>query len=104
MGKREQIKEIARFAALAVVHKIGGLLNPNAIYAEKYKKEYLNFVQQAENLLLGRNWNRQDREAIREETGKQAQLELRRREYIGEKKFEIMNGEIKVILDLLGIG
>ena len=94
MGKQEEIRRIARFIALAAVHKIGGLLNPSAIYAEKYKKEYGNFVQQAENILIGRNWNREDKEEIKTEARKQAHDELKRRGYIAERKFDILDREL----------
>ena len=101
MGKQKEIGEIAGFIAFAALHKIASLLNPSAIYAEKYRKEYTNFVKQAEHIFLGKNWNMDDKDKIRAEAQKQAHNALQSRDYIEKKKFKLLDREITEVLEEL---
>ena len=89
MGKNSNLKQLARFVALAVTHKIGQLINKDAIYAEKYSKEFENFIAQARIIKLRENWNNYDKEAIKKEAKIEAVKELTKKEFIGREKIYI---------------
>lgn len=98
MGKNDDIRELAKLLSFAVAHRIGQIINPDAIYAEKYQKESRNFVIQAEGINLGKHWNSYDKIIIKKEVRKKTLLELINKEHIADKKFEIMDEEINKIL------
>ncbi len=102
MGKNSNLKQLARFMALAVAHKIGQLMNLNAIYAEKYEKEYKNFMEQAKNIKSRENWNNANKEEIKKEVKSETIKELKRKSHIDDKKFDIMDNEIALSLKELG--
>jgi len=101
MGKNSNIKELARFVSLAVAHRIGKLMNPNALYAEKYEKESENFMLLAQNVKLRENWNIYDREIIKKEAKNKTISELTARKYLANQKFSLMDEEINKALKLL---
>ena len=57
MGKKRNIEKLIIFLALSLVHRIGGIVNPDAIYNEKYKKESETFLRMAKKIHLRENWN-----------------------------------------------
>jgi|SRR3989338_4197760 len=103
MGKNSNIKLMARFIALGASHKIGQIVSPNSIFAEKYGKESRNFIEQANNIKLRENWNSNDKEEIRKEVKSETIKELNRREHLNKSKFDVLDGVIENCLKELGL-
>ena len=103
MGKNSNLKILARFIALGVAHKVGQLINPNSLYAEKYDKESMNFMEQAKDIKQKENWNSYDKEEIRKEVKTETIKELNQRTYLDNKKFDITDSEIDKSLKEIGL-
>ncbi len=98
MGKRDNIKELAVFITQALAHRIGRIIDENALHAEKYRKETLNFMKLAEQVKMKENWNSSDLILLRETVKNNLERELARRTYIDNRKFDIMGEEIEKVL------
>lgn len=98
MGKRDNIRELAVFIMQAIAHRIGHIIDPNAIHAEKYRKEVINLMDRAKKVKIREHWNYSDLAAIKIEVKNKLVKELTRREYIDNKKFDIMDEEIEKAL------
>ena len=103
MGKNSNLKYLGRFIALAVSHKIGQLVEPTAVYNEKYKKEANNFMIQAGKIKLRENWNNNDKEEIRKEVKSETIKELNRKMHINKSKFDVFEEVIDNCLRELGL-
>ncbi len=103
MGKTGDIKELTTLLSLALTHKIGSQVNPNEIYTEKYKKESEEFVKEAEKISLRQNWNSYDKNNIKNILRKKLRSKLTTRDFLNNKKFDLMDTEIKNILKRLGL-
>ena len=103
MGKKSDINELVKLLSLALVHRIGGIVNPNEIYGEKYRKESDAFLRSAEKISLRQNWNRDDKIKIREFLKRRLKDGLEKRDFLDDKKFEIMDKEIDNVLKLLDL-
>ncbi len=103
MGKRDNIRELINLLTKSLSHKIGSIVNDTKIYAEKYRKESENFLEQAKEISKEENWNNYDKIKIKEELKKKLGTELERKEFLDSKKFDIMNEEIEKALKSLDL-
>ncbi len=103
MGKNSNLKLMARFIALGVSHKVGQIMNPNSIFAEKYNKEARNFIEQADNIKLRENWNSKDKDNIRKEVKIEAIKELNRKAHLDKSKFDVLDEVIDNCLKELNL-
>lgn len=101
MGKNKDIEELANLMTKALRHKIGSIVNKDEFYAAKYAKDAEVFMKEAEKVLLRRNWNRYDKEKIKEQLKIKLQKELEEKDFLDSKKFDIMDEELnKALKDL----
>ena len=101
MSKKDTINELTNVLAIALRHKIGSIVNENEIYAEKYSKDAEMLIKLATKILLRENWNQYDKLKIKEELKIKLRKELEKKEFLDNKKFDIMNNEIEKILTQL---
>lgn len=103
MGKRSDIKELVTLLSLALTHRIGSLVNPNEIYSEKYQKESDAFLKKAIKISLRQNWNKDDKIKIREFLKKKLRDDLEKRDFLDDKKFDLIDKEINNVLESLDL-
>ena len=104
MSKNQNIHELTNMLAIALRHKIGSIVNKNEIYAQKYARDYEIFLKEAVKISLKENWNDSDKIKIKNELKGKLRDELEKREFIDNKKFDIMDREINNILGVLKLG
>jgi len=104
MSKNKNIHELTNILAIALRHKIGSIVNKDEIYAQKYAKDYEIFLKEAIKISLRENWNDSDKIKIKNELKSKLRDELEKREFIDNKKFDIMGREINEILGVLKLG
>ena len=98
MGKNKDIGELANLMSKALRHKIGSIVNKDEFYAAKYAKDAEVFMKEAEKVMLRWNWNKYDKEKIRQQLKIKLQKELEEKDFLDNKKFEIMDEEINKAL------
>ena len=103
MSKKDNINKLTNFLALAIVHKIGSVVNPLELYTAKYKKEADNYFAQAKAISLTENWNLYDKSEIKKITRKKLIDELNKRPYLDEHKFRLIDEEIEKALRKLDL-
>lgn len=103
MNKNKLISELTNILSAALRHKIGGIVNFNEIYAQKYSKDADILMKEAEKISLGKNWNSQDKIKIQEQLKKKLKKELESRDFLDNKKFDIMDEEMEKALKNLGL-
>ncbi|MEK6855001.1 MAG: hypothetical protein AABX73_02150 [Nanoarchaeota archaeon] len=103
MGKRHNREQLITFLALSLTHKIGSRVNSDEVYSAKYRKESDAFLKKAEKISLIENWNNQDRAGIRKMLEKRLRSELEKRDFLSEKKFDLMADEINAVLEEIGL-
>lgn len=101
MSKNQNIHKLTTVLAISLRHKIGSIVNKDEIYAQKYAKDYEIFLKEAVKVSLRENWNEEDKAKIKNELKRKLKKELEKREFIDNKKFDIMDKEINEILDVL---
>ena len=101
MSKNQNIHELTNILAIALRHKIGSIVNKDEIYAQKYAKDYEMFLKEAVKISLRENWNDSDKIKIKNELKGKLRDELEKKEFIDNKKFDIMDREIDDILGVL---
>ena len=101
MSKNQNIHELTNILAIALRHKIGSIVNKDEIYAQKYAKDYEMFLKEAIKISLRENWNDSDKIKIKNELKIKLKDELEKREFIDNKKFDIIDGEINTLLRVL---
>jgi len=79
----------------ALRHKIGSIVNKDEFYAGKYAKDSEHLMKEAERVLERRNWNRDDKILIKGELRKKLLKELQEKDFLGDKKFDIMDDEME---------
>ena len=104
MSKNQNIHELTNILAIALRHKIGSIVNKDEIYAQKYAKDYEIFLKEAVKISLRENWNEKDKIKIKNELKRKIRDELEKREFIDNKKFDIMDVEIDGLLEVLKLG
>ena len=98
MGKNKDIQELASLMTKALRHKIGSMVNKDEFYANKYAKDAEVIMKEAEKVLLRQNWNNYDKAKIRETLRKKLKKELEEKDFLDNKKFEIMDEEMSKAL------
>jgi len=104
MGKNRDIGELANLMTKALRHKIGSIVNKDEFYAAKYAKDAEVLMREAEKVMLRRNWDRYDKEKIRQQLKIKLQKELEEKDFLDSKKFDIMDEEINKALKELDLG
>src|SRR3989344_3325160 len=101
MSKKDNIRKLTTFLALSLAHKIGGMTNPKDPYAGKYEKEGDAYFIRSRKVSFSENWNNYDKIRIREELRKKLKTELERKDFLDNRKFDLMDEEInKTLLSL----
>lgn len=95
MGKNRDIDELTNLMTKALRHKIGSIVNKDEFYAGKYAKDAENIMKEAEKVLLRQNWNSYDKLKIKEELRIKLRKELEQKDFLDNKKFEVMDNEIE---------
>ena len=103
MGKNKDINELTNLMAKALRHKIGSIVNKDELYASKYAKDAESIMAEAEKVLLRQNWNSHDKTRIKEQLRIKLQKELEQKDFLDNKKFEIMDSEIEKALKEFGL-
>lgn len=103
MSKKRAIHELTNLLAIALRHKIGSIVNPDEVYAQKYAKDAEILMKEAGKIALRENWNNYDKIKIKEELNRKLKQELEKREFLNDRKFEFINEEIDRALKLLRI-
>jgi hypothetical protein len=103
MSKARTLHELANLLAIALRHKIGSIVNQNEIYAQKYARDYEILLKEAEKIAEQYNWSSEDKSMIKQETRKKLQQELEKKDFLDNKKFEIMGKEMDNALKILGL-
>ena len=104
MGKNKDINELTNLMAKALRHKIGSIVNKDELYASKYAKDAESIMAEAEKVLLRQNWNSYDETRIKEQLRIKLQKELEQKDFLDNKKFEIMDNEIEKALKEFYLG
>ena len=103
MGKRDNLQELARLIGLASAHSIGCNIEPHSLYADKYRKEVMNFMNQAKKANDSEHWNLFDIELIKTKARDEIQYELSKKTHLDERKFGFVDEELNKILKELHI-
>ena len=98
MGKNKDIQELTNLMTKALRHKIGSIVNKDEFYANKYAKDAEVIMKEAEKILLRHNWNNYDKVKIRGQLKVKLRKELKQKDFLDNKKFEIMDEEINKAL------
>ncbi|MBS3092420.1 hypothetical protein J4466_03295 [Candidatus Pacearchaeota archaeon] len=98
MSKKQAIQEMTNILAVALRHKIGSIVNKEEIYAGKYAKDAEVLLKEAKKMAIKENWNIYDKTKIRQELLKKLKKELQEKNFIDDKKFEIMEIEMEKVL------
>lgn len=94
MGKKKDMQELTNLMTKALRHKIGSIVNKNEFYANKYAKDAEIIMKEAEKVLLRQNWNNDDKSHIKEQLKKKLKKELEQKDFLDDKKFDIMDDEV----------
>ncbi len=98
MGEKSDIEELTNLMSKSLRHKIGSIVNENEIYAARYAKDAEAIMKAAEKIANKWNWNNYDKEQIRERLRRKLEKELTEKDFLNNKKFEIMDEEINKAL------
>jgi len=99
MGKNKDMDELTNLMTKALRHKIGSIVNKDEFYANKYAKDSEIIMKEAEKVLLRQNWNNYDEVKIKEQLKIKLQKELEKKDFLDNKKFDIMDEEIDKALE-----
>ena len=103
MSKTSSISELINLLVKSLRHKIGGIVNSNEIYAQKYSKDAEVLFGEAEKICRKENWNNYDKERIKTELKKNLLIELKKCDFLDNRKFDIMDEEVIGALRSLGL-
>lgn len=103
MGKRDDIEELTNLMSKSLRHKIGSIVNENEIYSQRYAKDAEAIMKEAERVVSRQNWNNNDKNEIKEKLRKKLKRELEEKDFLDNKKFEIMDDEINKALGEFGL-
>lgn len=103
MNKNKAIDELTNILAKALRHKIGSLVNSSEIYAQKYAKDADILLNEAKKVSLKENWNSYDKSMIKEKLKIKLKKELESKDFLDNKKFDLMENEIKEALEKLNL-
>lgn len=103
MGKNSDIQELTNLMSKALRHRIGSIVNKDEFYAGKYAKDAESIMSEAEKVMLRHNWNNYDKAEIKAQLKAKLRRELEEKDFLDNKKFDIMDGEIGKALKELGL-
>jgi len=98
MGKNNDIEQLTNLMSKSLRHKIGSIVNENEIYAERYAKDSDMIMKEARKINSKKNWNSYNKVKIKEKLRKKLKKELEEKDFLDNKKFEIMDEEINKAL------
>lgn len=104
MGKNKDISELTSLMAKALRHKIGSIVNKDELYASKYAKDAESIMAEAEKVLLRQNWNSYDKTRIKGQLRIKLRKELEQKDFLDNKKFEVMGNEVEKALKEFDLG
>ena len=94
MSKKQILDEFTNVLAVALRHKIGSMVNPNAIYAERYAKDSETLFKQAEKTKEQITWNYNDKIEIKQELIRKLKKELEKKDFLANEKYNYVDSEI----------
>jgi hypothetical protein len=103
MNKNKLIDELTNVLSASLRHKIGSIVNENELYAQKYAKDADFLLKEAGKIASELHWNLDDKAIIKRELERKLRLELEKKEFLNEKKFEFVDKEIEFALRLMGL-
>ncbi|MBI2664176.1 hypothetical protein HYX10_02435 [Candidatus Woesearchaeota archaeon] len=103
MGKNRDVQELTNLMSRALRHKIGSIVNKDEFYSGKYAKDAENIMKEAEKVMLRHNWNKDDKAEIKELLKVKLGKELKEKDFLDNKKFDIMEAEMGKALSRLGL-
>lgn len=103
MSKKGKIDELVNVLAVALRHKIGSIVNPDEIYAQKYAKDAEILMKEVLKISAGINWGIQDKCRIKDDLKIRLRQELEKKDFLDSKKFELMDEEIEKALNLMSL-
>ena len=98
MGKNKDIEELTNLMSIALRHRIGSIVNKEEIYAQRYAKDAENIMEEAKRIVTKQNWNDYNKKEIRERLRRKLLKELTEKDFLDNKKFEIMDEEMNKAL------
>ena len=98
MGKKDDIEQLTNLMTKALRHKIGSIVNEDELYAAKYAKDSETIMKEAEKAAGKQNWNRYDKDTIKEKLLIKLKKELAEKEFLDNRKFDVMDDEVKKAL------
>jgi len=98
MGKNKNIEELTNLMSIALRHRIGSIVNKEEIYAQRYAKDAENIMEEAKRIVTKQNWNDYNKKEIRERLRRKLLKELTEKDFLDNKKFEIMDEEMNKAL------
>ena len=101
MSKKRIIHELTTVLAIALRHKIGSIVNPDGIYAEKYANDSEILMREAKRIVIRKNWNNDDKISIKKELKRKLEQELEKKEFLNNRKFGLIDKEVERALKLL---
>jgi len=104
MSKKGDIEQLTNLMSISLRHKIGSLVNDDELYAAKYAKDAESIMMEAEKVINRHSWNLYDKEEIKEKLKRKLKKELEEKDFLDNRKFEIMDEEMNKALGGFGIG
>jgi len=98
MGKIKNLQSLTNLLTLALRHRIGIKADKNQPYANKYQREADNFFESSRKAFAKENWNRDDLAKMKKILKDKLIVELEKKDFISDMKFDIMDEEIDKIL------
>lgn len=103
MGKTGTLHELTNILAKALRHKIGSMVNPDEIYAQKYARDADVLLREAQKVAAKENWNSYDKIKLKQELRRKLHDELAKKDFLGSGKFELMEDEMNKTLKSMGL-
>ncbi len=101
MGKKKAIHELTNLLAKALRHKIGSIVNPDEVYAQKYARDADVLMKEAHKAAGMENWNSYDKAIIQQELKRKLHAELTEKKFLDNRKFDIMEDEMNKALEAM---
>lgn len=98
MGKKDDINQLTNLMSVALRHKIGSIVNKQEAYASRYARDAEVILKEAEKVARRHNWNSYYKEEIRKKLKKKLLKELEEKDFLDNKKFDIMDEEMNKTL------